>query len=91
MFEDGDFQFELANFLSLPDTVDSGLPRPPAHPQYLMALLTGIMRGVGLIADVACITKHIYQVLAVEQVSVDAKEGGNNCCIYLAVEQVYYT
>ena len=32
-----------------------------------------------------------YQVLAVEQVSVDAKEGGNDCCIYLAVEQVYYT
>ena len=32
-----------------------------------------------------------YQVLAVEQVSVNAKEGGNDCCIYLAVEQVYYT
>ena len=32
-----------------------------------------------------------YQVLAVEQMSVDAKEGGNDCCIYLAVEQVYYT
>ena len=33
----------------------------------------------------------LYQVLAVEQVSVDAKEGGNDYCIYLAVEQVYYT
>ena len=35
--------------------------------------------------------RTFYQVLAVEQVSVDAKEGGNDCCIYLAVEQVYYT
>ena len=59
VFEDGDFQFELANFLSLPDILDSGLPLPPAHPQYLTALLTGIMRGVGLTADVARITKHI--------------------------------
>ena len=32
-----------------------------------------------------------YQVLGVEQVSVDAKEGGNDYCIYLGVEQVYYT
>ena len=42
----------------------------------------------GLMATVCC---AMYQVLAVEQVSVNAKEGGNNCCIYLAVEQVYYT
>ena len=41
--------------------------------------------------DVRHLTKYLYQVLAVEQVSVDAKEGGNDCCIYLAVEQVYYT
>ena len=34
---------------------------------------------------------HTYQVLGVEQVSVDAKEGGNDYCIYLGVEQVYYT
>ena len=33
----------------------------------------------------------MYQVLGVEQVSVDAKEGGNDYCIYLGVEQVYYT
>ena len=33
----------------------------------------------------------LYQVLGVEQVSVNAKEGGNNYCIYLGVEQVYYT
>ena len=59
VFENGDFQFELANFLSLPDTVDSDLPHPPAHPQYLTALLTGIMRGVGLTADVTRITKRI--------------------------------
>ena len=32
-----------------------------------------------------------YQVLGVEQVSVDAKEGRNDYCIYLGVEQVYYT
>ena len=32
-----------------------------------------------------------YQVLGVEQVSVNAKEGGNDYCIYLGVEQVYYT
>ena len=35
--------------------------------------------------------KASYQVLGVEQVSVDAKEGGNDYCIYLGVEQVYYT
>ena len=34
---------------------------------------------------------HVYQVLGVEQVSVDAKEGGNDYCIYLGVEQVFYT
>ena len=39
----------------------------------------------------ALLPKTFYQVLAVEQVSVDAKEGGNDYCIYLAVEQVYYT
>ena len=59
VFENGDFQFELANFLSLPNTLDSDLPRPPAHPQYLTALLMGIIRGVGLTADVTRITKHV--------------------------------
>ena len=59
VFEDGDFQFEFANFLSLPETVNSGFPRPPAHSQYRTALLTGIMRSVGLTADVARITKLV--------------------------------
>ena len=59
VFEDGDFQFELANFLSLPETVNSGFPGPLAHQRYLTALLTGIMQGVGLTADVARITKRI--------------------------------
>ena len=44
-----------------------------------------VWNSLGMIWD------SLYQVLAVEQVSVNAKEGGNDCCIYLAVEQVYYT
>ena len=60
VFDDGDFQFELANFLSRPDAVDSDLPRPPhAQPQYITALLTGIMRGVGCTADVPRIIKRV--------------------------------
>ena len=40
---------------------------------------------------VALVMVEKCQVLGVEQVSVDAKEGGNDYCIYLGVEQVYYT
>ena len=40
---------------------------------------------------IEAITATNYQVLGVEQVSVNAKEGGNDYCIYLGVEQVYYT
>ena len=60
MFEDRDFQLELANFLSLSSAVDSDFLRPPlAHPQYVTALLTGILRDVGRIADVIRVTKRI--------------------------------
>ena len=47
---------------------------------------------VSSLSDLACAIRLItYQVLGVEQISVDAKEGGNDYCIYLGVEQVYYT
>ena len=63
MFEDEDFQFELANFLSLPSAVDSDLPcLPRAHhwQQYMTPLLTGIMRGFDHAADVPRITKRVH-------------------------------
>ena len=57
VFEDENFQFELANFLS-PPSLD--FPRPPlSRPQYITALLTGILRGVGRTDDVTRVTKRI--------------------------------
>ena len=40
-----DFQFELANFLALPDAVGSDLPPLRGHPQYITASLTGVLRS----------------------------------------------
>ena len=58
VFDDGDFQFELANFLSHPNVdSDSPLP-PPAHPQYINALLDGILQSIGRIADAPRVPKH---------------------------------
>ena len=60
VFDDEDFQSELATFLSRPNAVNPDLPRPPpAHPQYITALLTGILRGVGRTPDVPPITKRV--------------------------------
>jgi hypothetical protein len=61
VFDAGDFQFELADFLSRPNAVDSGLqvPLPPlAHPQYINALFNSILQSVGRAADVPRVTKH---------------------------------
>ena len=58
----------------------------------VMMTMTLLHEGNNIVVIVIVIVLlDVYQVLAVEQVSVDAKEGGNSCCIYLAVEQVYYT
>jgi hypothetical protein len=59
VFDDGDFQFGLANFLSRPNAVDSHSPLPPpADPQYINALLNGVLQSVGPTADVPRVTKH---------------------------------
>ena len=48
MFDDGDFQVGLAKFLSSGKVVDSDVTLPPpADPQYINALLNGILRSVG--------------------------------------------
>jgi hypothetical protein len=59
VFDDGDFQFELANVLSRPNTVDSDsfLP-PPADPQYVHALLNFVLQRIGRAADVLPVTKR---------------------------------
>jgi hypothetical protein len=59
VFDDVDFQFGLANFLSRPNAVDSDSPLPPpADPQYIHALLSGVLQSVGPTADVPRRTKH---------------------------------
>ena len=59
VFDDEDFQFRLANFLSRPNTVDSDrLLPPPVHPQYINALFNGILKSVGQAVDVPHVPKH---------------------------------
>jgi hypothetical protein len=59
VFDDGDFQFELANFLSRPNAVNSDLALPPpTDPQYITALLNGVLQSVGRTADVPPVTKR---------------------------------
>jgi hypothetical protein len=59
VFDDREFQVKLASFLSRPNAVDSNsrLP-PPADPQYINALLNGVMQSVGRTADVSRITNR---------------------------------
>lgn len=60
VFDAGDFQFKLANFLSRPYAIYSNFLSPsPAHSQYLTALLTCDIQGVGHTTDVPRITKHV--------------------------------
>lgn len=77
VFDDMDFQFELANFLSRPsrpNANNSDLPSPPpAHPQYITALLTGILRGVGRTADIPRVTKRVR-----DHVGRPPKSGSNH-------------
>ena len=59
VFDDGEFQFELVNFLSCPNVVDSDLPLPPpADPQYINALFSGILQSVGRTADTPRVANH---------------------------------
>jgi hypothetical protein len=59
VFDDEDFQFELANFLSRPNAVDSDLALPPpADPQYIDTLLHGVLQTAGRTADVSPVTKR---------------------------------
>ncbi|KAF8554401.1 hypothetical protein OG21DRAFT_1484696 [Imleria badia] len=62
VFDDGEFQFELAKFLSSPDTVisDSPVP-PPERRQYINTLLNGILRNIGR-ADDALFTSSLRSV-----------------------------
>jgi hypothetical protein len=59
VFDDGDFQFALANVLSRPNTLDSDffLP-PPADPQYVHALLNCVLQRIGRTADVLPVTER---------------------------------
>ena len=58
VFDDRHFQTELANFLSLPGKVDSDHPNVPVdHPDYITALLTGILRSIGDVIGAPCILK----------------------------------
>ena len=59
VFDDEEFQFELSKFLSRPNAVDSYSPLPPpADPQYISALLNGVLESVGPTADVPRGTKR---------------------------------
>ena len=59
MFDDRKFQFELANVLSRPNDVDSNFPLPPpTHPQYINALLNGVLQSIGHTADVPPVAKR---------------------------------
>jgi len=58
VFDHGDFQSELANFLSPPNLVYCNLPPPPAHPQHITTL-SGLLRSVGRSTDVPRVTKHV--------------------------------
>ena len=59
VFDDGEFQFEFSHFLSRPNAVDSYPPLPPpADPQYITALLDGVLQSVGPSADTPRITKR---------------------------------
>ena len=59
VIDDREFQFELANFLSRPNAVDSDSPLPPpTHPQYINAMFNGVVRNVGRAADVPGVTKY---------------------------------
>ena len=59
VFDDGGFQFELANFLSCPNVVDSDPPPPtPTHPQYINTLLNGVLESVGRTINVPRVTKR---------------------------------
>ena len=47
VFDDGEFQSELANFLTLSDAVDLDVLLPsPAHPQYISMVFNGILKNV---------------------------------------------
>ena len=59
VFDDGEFQFELAKFLSHPGVVSSDLPLPPpSHPRYIHGLFNGISRGIGHAANIPGVTQH---------------------------------
>ena len=58
VFDDGEFQLELANFLSHPSAIDSDYHLPPSgHPQYINTLLNAILQDVGRADDVSHVTK----------------------------------
>jgi hypothetical protein len=59
VFDYGDFQFEFAKCLSRPNAVDSDLPLPPpTDPQYMNALLNGVLQSISRTADAPPVTKH---------------------------------
>ncbi|KAF8548129.1 hypothetical protein OG21DRAFT_1599535 [Imleria badia] len=72
VFDDANFQLEFASFLSHPGAVDSDiLTPPPAHSQWIAALLTGIIRSVGRTADVPRITKRVRAHVSLSRSSYD--------------------
>ncbi|KAF8430980.1 hypothetical protein L210DRAFT_625817 [Boletus edulis BED1] len=58
VLHDVDFQFRLANFLSLPNAVDSDSPGNDL--QYMDAFLHDILRNVGCAVDVPRIIKRVH-------------------------------
>ena len=59
VFDDGDFQVELASFLSRCNVVDSHFHPLSAHPQCITSLFIGILQGIDRTPDVPRITKHV--------------------------------
>ena len=59
VFENENFQLELAHFLSCPDPIDSDIRPPSPHSQFITALLMGILRAVGRAVDTHRITKRV--------------------------------
>ena len=52
VFDNEEFQFGLAKFLSSPGPADSDLPLPPPTDlQYINALLNGVLQSIGRTAE----------------------------------------
>ena len=92
VFDDVHFQTELANFLSLPGKVDSDPPNVPAgHPEYITALLTGMLRSVGHIVEGHRILKRVRDEVEVSQWGYKYVDGWRRSSLWLLIKVAIQT